>query len=335
MYNTNRKRHIVGGIIGGVASVLILVAAAWLFFNRQYIVDVATVWSYEPSSEIAALSERVDFTDEGEFYFYATRPEIAPAEQFNEDCPRQETNSPILGCYAAGRIYIYDITNEQLNGIEEVTAAHEMLHAVWERHGNAEQRRLESLLMAIYRRGASPELKERMAYYERNEPSEVINELHSILPTEVTDLGPELDAYYATYFTDRSTVVAYHEQYSDVFNTLVDRADALYNELNQLSSEVEQESAEYTRAVEQLSADIESFNRRASNGSFTSMSQFNSERNILVARSNELDTRRQAITDKINAYNTKYEEYQRLGSELDTLNESIDSIKGLEEAPAL
>lgn len=335
MYNTNHKKHIIGGIIGGAVSVLILLAALWLFFNRQYIVDVATVWSYQPSSEIEAINKRINFTDNGRFYFYATKPEVATAETFNQDCPRQETNSPILGCYNMGRVYIFDITNERLDGIEEVTAAHEMLHGVWDRQSESERDRLGALLMDVYERGASPELKERMAYYERTEPGEVINELHSILPTEVAVLSPELESYYAHYFKDRQIVVALHQQYSEVFNQLVSKADTLFAELQQLSTEIDTESTQYSQAVDQLSADINTFNSRAAGGGFNSVAQFNSERAALVNRSNELDAWRSRISQKIETYNTKYEEYQLIGNEIDTLNKSIDSIKGLQEAPAL
>src|SRR5690606_38163618 len=119
----------------------------------------------------------------GVFYFRATHPEIASADEFNQDCPRQEANSPILGCYSTGHIYIYDITNDALDGIEEVTAAHELLHAIWDRMSANDQQRIGGLLRSTYATISNKELKERMDYYQRNEPGQFENELHSIIGT--------------------------------------------------------------------------------------------------------------------------------------------------------
>ncbi|MBQ69295.1 hypothetical protein CL689_04465 [Candidatus Saccharibacteria bacterium] len=335
MYNTSHRPKLVGGIIAIVVSLLLVFAGGWLFFNRQFVRDQLSVWSYEPSAQIVEINDRARFTDEGTFHFYATHPEIASAEVFNQDCPRQEPNSPILGCYASGRIYIYDVTNEQLNGIEEVTAAHEMLHAVWERTSEEEKARLTVLLEAAYDRNKSAELEERMAYYDRNQPGEVVNELHSILPTEVADIGDELEAYYQKYFTDRQAVVAMHQGYSGVFKDLVSRADALYAELQTTGAQIEQASTAYDQSVAQLTADIESFNARAASGGFSSMAQFNAERAELVARSTQLENDRSALEQQVAAYNQKYDEYQQIGSQIEALNRSIDSIAGPQEAPSL
>lgn len=335
MYNTSHKPKLVGGIIATVVSLLLVFAGGWLFFNRQYVRDQVSVWSYEPSAQVAAINDRAAFTDRGTFHFYATHPEIASAELFNQDCPRQEPTSPILGCYAAGRIYIYDVTNERLDGIEEVTAAHEMLHAVWERTSEEEKARLTTLLEAAYEQHKTTALEERMAYYERNQPGEVVNELHSILPTEVIDIGEELEAYYEEFFTDRQAVVSLHQNYSGVFTDLVTRADALYDELQTLGQQIEQSSAGYDQAVAQLSADIESFNARAASGDFSSRAQFNAERAALVSRSTQLEADRSSIEQQIEVYNQKYNEYQEIGSQIEALNRSIDSISGPQEAPSL
>ena len=335
MSSTNRKSSVVGGVIAVLLSVAIIFGALWLYFNRQYVIDLATVATYEPTAQVSEINERVAFTDKGHFYFYATKPEVAASATFNQDCPRQEPSSPILGCYASGRIYIYDITNQQLDGIEEVTAAHEMLHAVWERMSQSERDRLTPLLEAAYKANATDELKERIAYYERSQPGEVVNELHSIIPTEVKTLSPELEEYYQQYFKDRQKVVAFHQQYSDVFQDLVKRADSLFADLEQRSRTIDANSHAYDQDVAQLSADIEAFNRRASSGDFTSIETFNAERSQLIVRSNELDARRQQLTQAVNDYNQLYDQYQKIGTELEALNKSIDSISGPQEAPSL
>ena len=330
-----RNGSFIGAIIAGVIALIIVSIAGWMLLNRQFVADQLNVWAYEPTASVETIEDRVAFTNMGQFYFYAARPEVAPAEDFNQDCPRQEPGNPILGCYTLGRIYIYDITNEKLDGIEEVTAAHEMLHVVWDRLDMAERERLSSLLLTAYEANATPELAERIQYYERNQPGEILNELHSIVPTELTNIGDELESYYAKYFEDRQRIVSLYNQYSSVFESLIDRVDSLFEELNSISASIEQRRASYESSIVRLSADIDSFNARADAGQFASQQQFTIERSVLIQRTNSLESERQAITSLINQYNTLYNEYVSLATELQSLNESIDSISELEEAPQL
>lgn len=335
MLQKPRRGPLIGGIVAGIFTVLILVAAGWTLLNRQFVADQLNVWSYEPTQSVRVIEDRLSFTDQGQFYFYVGRPEVAPAENFNQDCPRQEPGSPILGCYTLGRIFIYDITNEKLDGIEEVTAAHEMLHVIWDRLSESEQQRLGALLLASYEENKTDELESRIQYYERTQPGEIINELHSILPTEVRTIGSELEVYYAQYFVERERVVSLYEQYSSVFGSLIERVETLFDDLNSLSASIEQRRTTYESSVASLSADISRFNSRAESGDFVSQQQFNTERIVLIQRTDALEGERQAISTLINRYNTLYSEYVSLATELQALNESIDSISELEEAPTL
>jgi len=330
-----RRGSLIGGIVAAILVLGIVLAGGWLLLNRQYVADQLTVWSYEPAASVSTIEDRLLLTNDGQFYFYAAQPRVAPAEDFNEECPRQEPGSPILGCYAYGKIYIFDIENETLDGIEEVTAAHEMLHVAWDRLGVSEKERLSTLLLQVYEAQKTPELEERIEYYERTQPGEVVNELHSILPTEVQVLNDELETYYAQYFEDRSAIVSLYEQYNAVFVLVVDRIETLFQDLTVLSATIEQRRTVYETSVQLLAADITEFNTRANNGDFASQQQFNVERSVLIQRTNSLETERQSISILINRYNTQYEEYVTLATELQSLNQSIDSISELEEAPQL
>lgn len=331
----DKKHHKLGSIVAIVSSVILIAIATGLLLNRQYLMDQLVVWSYQPPSNIQTIEERVDFTKTGRFYFYVTQPAIADASTFNQDCPRQETTSPILGCYSLGRIHIYDITNDQLDGIEEVTAAHEMLHAAWDRLSPSEQKRMGQLLRAQYASINSPDLKTRMDYYERTEPGQFENELHSIIGTEIDSLTPELEAYYDRYFEDRQKVLALHKQYDTLFKVLRTQSVSLYEELTDLADSVQTRSTQYVSDANTLSSDITSFNTRANNGSFSSISQFNKERAALVARSRQLDDYRDAINNDIATYEEKYEQYQMLSVQIQALNNSIDSFRALEPVPSL
>ncbi len=323
----------------GVAFVLSIIAiglAFWLFLNRQLVLDQVSVWTYEPTASILELNDKVRFTDKGQFSFYSTRPVIANPSEFNSKCPRQEAGSPILGCYTSDhRIYVFDINNAQLDGMKEVTAAHEMLHAVWVRMDQAEQQRIGGLLTAAYQQSASPELRERMSYYERNEPDAITNELHSILGTEVAGLGEELEAYYAQFFTSRQLILDLHAKYDSVYKELNSRAEVLFDEMEAIAADIQAQSDAYDVEVAQLSRDIDSFNARANSGSFSSIAQFNRERSALVARSSGLEAKRNAINNDIASYNVLYEEYKTISSQIELLNNSVDSFKALEETPTV
>jgi len=332
---SSTKTSRTGSIVAFVLSGIFIVLATWLFFNRQFVLDQFSVWSYTPSSQVEAISSKVGFTKDGQFVFYATKPEVASHETFNQECPRQETGSPILGCYTTNdRIYIYDLTNEQLNGMEEVTAAHEMLHAVWYRTSSEEKATLTEQLKAAYGKVDDASLKTRMEYYERTEPGEFANELHSILGTEVHSLGEPLESYYAKFF-DRQATLALHDKYSDVYQALYARADELYANMQELSTTIQSESKSYDAAAVQLSTDISSFNDRARSGAFTSQAQFNAERAALIRRSNALNEDRVKINARIATYNTYYNEYQEIAKQVEVLNDSIDSYSQIDEGPSV
>lgn len=317
-------------------SIITVVFAVWLFLNRQYAFDQLTVWSYQPTASIRALDDRLQFTDKGLFTFYATKPAVAESSEFNGKCPRQEAGSPILGCYTTeDRIYVFNVSNAELDGMKEVTAAHEMLHAVWRRMSTAEQARIGTLLTAAYEKSASAELRERMAYYQRTEPEAITNELHSILGTEVGNLGTELESYYGQYFKDRKTILALHAKYNTVYQSLYSQADTLYTKMQALSSSIETRSRAYDGDVAQLSSDITRFNARANSGDFDSASQFNSEKAALVRRSDQLEAQRNKIYADIAMYDKLYAEYKTLSSQIELLNNSVDSFKALGDTPTV
>jgi hypothetical protein len=330
-----KPSHRAWTIVTIVLSAAIFVIAGWLFLNRQYAMDQVSVWAFQAPAEVTAIEERLELADKGRFYYYASHPEIADAESFNANCPRREIGSPILGCYGMGRMYIYDITNPKLDGIQEVTAAHEMLHAAWDRMSSDEQQRVSDLLKTVYADLAAGEMKERMDYYARTEPGQLYNELHSIIGTEIADIGEELETYYEQYFEDRAVVLAFHAQYSGVFTSLQSQAETLYKDLSKLGVSITTRTAQYNADSAQLSKDIDDFNARANGNGFDSLDQFYQERAALMARSNQLVSERSGINADISLYNKKYEQYQSVAVQIESLNKSIDSIEALDPSPTL
>lgn len=333
MLRTKTTRGSIGSVVSATITVLLLIASVWLWFNRQYVVDQVTVWQYQPTAEIHQFADRTTMTDSGRFYLYASTPSLEKSQDFNQKCDRKEATAAVLGCYASGKIFIYDVTDEQLDGIREVTTAHETLHAVYQRMDAAEKARINGLLEAEYAKlQNNPELVERMAFYQRTQPGEQNNELHSILATEFPNLSPELEDYFSKYFENRQAVVDLHTKYAQVFNSLKAESESLADRLKTLASEIQADSSSYNQTVSRLNDDIESFNSRASSGSMT-RAQFDTQRQALSTRLSRLDTQRTSIDASIRSYETLRQQYNELADTSQKLYDSIDST--LAPAPSI
>ncbi len=312
-----------------VASALI-VSAGLVLSYRQEIQDTIQALSYTPSPEIVAIEQKIGLTGDGERIFRATSPAVVGADSFNDSCPRQEVASPIVGCYTPDdAIFVYDIKNEKLSGIKEVTAAHELLHAVWRRMSPQDQATVGVQLESLYEKTADDTLKERMEYYRRAEPGQERNELFAILGTEMPHLGDALEQRYARYF-DRTAVVSLYEGYRQYYDTLNDRVISLQAEAEALAATIESQSATYNKDAAQLDEEIRSFNSRAQSGVFTSQTAFTRERSELLRRLNTLESTRVAINDSIRSYETLYAEYTKVNDEIKALNDSLDSFKSID-----
>lgn len=333
MFVTKSRNH--GSYVAGLVISLVAVAIAGLLLvNRQAVVDQMSIWQYQPTAEISAMVDRTGMTSVATRYFYASRPMVEDSRSFNENCGRKEQNTAILGCYNGSQIFIYDVTDERLDGIREVTAAHEMLHAAYDRLPADKKQQVNQLLEAEYAKLRNDaEFSERMAFYARTEPGERDNELHSLIGTEVSSISSELESYYRQYFTDRSIVTKLHDAYAVVFSDLQARGKQLVQQLEALSVAVAEQSDRYNKDVATLNSDIESFNARATNGGFSSQAQFQAERSALMSRAAQLDELRSKINSDVALYDRLREELLTISSQSEALNRSIDST--LAPAPSL
>ena len=322
----------ISKIIGLLTAFLLFGASLWTVFNWQLVVDYASVYDFTPDQEIKALVTDSGMSEKGEFHFYSSYPRITDAEEFNSVCQRQEQSSPILGCYVSGtnRIFIYNVDNQDLKGIKEVTAAHEMLHVAYSRLPQRERDWLEPRLEAAYSRLANDKLRTRMDYYAKAEPGEKLNELHSILPTEYADLGQELNDYYAKYFDNRQAAIKLYSDYSQVFYELEDEAMGLESKLESDAKQINADTSQYQADIQMFNQEVATFNQRASSGYFKSQTEFNSARSVLVARTYAFEARKTALDQKIDEYNVNVDRLNQLGLKIDKLNKSIDSHKGVE-----
>ncbi len=206
--------------LGRFFLLVLLSLVAGVFWQRQAIRDWIQLYGYEPPANIASLAKQTTMTDKAEHLFYLNKPIVASKSAFANYCTNQE-QTIVLGCYHSGQdgIFILQIAaNSELGGVMQVTAAHEMLHAAYERLAPDEKNRLNELLQNFYDSGLKDKaIKSEVDAYRKTEPGQLLNEMHSIFGTEVAKLPSALQRYYGQYFTNRSSVVIQAERYQSAF----------------------------------------------------------------------------------------------------------------------
>jgi hypothetical protein len=315
----------VGLVIG--LNVLVLVAAVWAATNPQRIADQLAVWQYTPSVTIENYALRDTLTDEGLFLFYASKPRVSPEAQFDAFCASHKEDVGVLGCYLPNdkTIHLYDVQDDRLAGLEEVVAAHEMLHAAWDRMSLSDRAELGVLLEAeAAKRTDDTALTATLAFYATAEPGERLNELHSIIGTEFGDLSPELEKHYSTYFKDRSAVVAMHVASNRVFVDQAEAVNGLVVDIDALAASIDADYAAYNSSYDQLNSEINDFNARADSGAFATQAEFDAERGSLLDRQSGLDASYTAITARVAQYNAMVAQLDALNAEGEQLNEAIN-----------
>lgn len=315
-----------------LAASLVLIAviggSMWVVLNRQYLQDLYMVSQYSPNSAITSLVDNIQLSDKGTFYFYATHPQVQTAKNFNQVCQKREEGSAILGCYTNNRIFIYDVPDERLNGIEEVTAAHEMLHAAYARLDSEKRAQIDKLLETAYARLKTPELVERMKYYDHAEPGEIVNELHSILPTEFRDLSPELEEYYQQYFDDRVAIVAFHEKYQQVFHDLEAQSAALKSQLDGLNAAISSKTANYETsrvALEAEGASLSATYQNLDRSDANAVNAYNARVQSYNAQLYSLRAVYAEINSLVANYNQLVKQYNSIITSQRDLNHKLDS----------
>lgn len=298
MYMKSRR-----SLASGIFSFAFLAAVLIALLQRQAIFDWIRVRDYKPPAAIAKLATDTTMNDQTRRIFYVYHPELNDRSTFGSNCPNQAEKTIVLGCYVSQRgIYLFDVTDDRLAGVEEVTAAHEILHATYERLNGDERKKVDDMLSKAFAAVKTERIRATIESY-RKAGADINNELHSILGTEVRNLTPELEAYYSRYFKDRSKVVSYSEQYEKAFNDRKALADGylqqmgiIEKQLLVIKNEIDQMENSLSngfRALEQergSTNDPASFNAKVAaynNQVATYRARVNTH-NQLVARHNEI-----------------------------------------------
>lgn len=312
--------------MGGLGLLLLAALIASLFF-RQQIIDHVHAYEQRDNQTIARYADVLKTTYKGSFLLRASQAQVDDRTSFNKNCGGLVEKTVVLGCYSGQRIYVYNVSDPRLEGIKEVTMAHELLHAVYERLDTRQKADVNKLLEQQYASVTDERFREVVKSYEKLEPGEQLNELHSMLATEQARLSPALEQYYNQYFNNREAIVQMSKNYEDVFRELENKQKALVDELNTIAADLEKSSAAYQKNADLLMRDIEAFNARARRGEFSSRSAFDATRTALAARQDALELERNRINRAIDTYNEDKKQLDELNLQAAELHKSIDSIQ--------
>ncbi|HLB66738.1 MAG TPA: hypothetical protein VJJ78_04055 [Candidatus Saccharimonadales bacterium] len=298
-------------VLSVLFSISVLGLALLVWTQKQAIYDWYKLQGYNPPNAVAQLATDTTMVSSARRLFYVHRPNIDDKIDFNQHCPTQE-QTIILGCYIKNHsIYIFNVTDNRLNGVREVTAAHELLHAAYDRLSDDELKSVSSLLKQAYNELDNERIKKNIAAYRRA-GADILNELHSILGTEVRNLPEELDNYYSRYFNNRLRVVELSENYESNFTNIKQQAVKLEAKIKRLQVQINSLGAELDSSRSQLEAqrsevdspaEADSFNARVEsyNNALARLNLMIQEHNTLVKQHRKLVTEQNQLFEAIDA----------------------------------
>lgn len=293
-------------------TLILLSLAGGVVSQRQFIYDEWQLYGYTAPAAVADLATQDGMTSYARRIYYVNHPSIIVNSQFGQYCPNNGGEKTIiLGCYHGGQggIVLLGVTEPLLNGVEQVTAAHEMLHAAYDRLSSGDKTKLDAMLQSYYKTGLhDPRILAIIDAYKISEPNDVVNEMHSVFGSEIANLPQPLEQYYKQYFTNRATVVAFAAKYQAEFTNrqnIVAQDDAQLASLKiqidateaDLRSKLASINSQQAYLISLRSSDVKAYN--AGVPAYNQMvDAYNAEANDLqnlVAQYNQLVNSRNAV----------------------------------------
>lgn len=301
---------------------VLLVLPALVWSQRLALFDWIKLRGYSPPADVTSLADETTMNSGMRHLFYVYHPDLEDKATFNAHC-RGDEQTIVLGCYINGRgIYLLNVTDDRLAGVEEVTAAHETLHAAYARLSSSERSKVDHMIQNAFDIITDQRVKDTIELYRKKDPSVVSNELHSILGTEVRVLPLDLETYYKRYFNDRLKVVSFSEQYEQAFTARKNQIKDFDAQLASLKQQIDSQQKALTSAESDLSRQRSSLNSLRSNGQTAAYNAAVPGYNKKVADYNAMIDRLSALIEQ---YNEIVPKRNAVASEEEDLVKAIDS----------
>lgn len=310
-------------LLSYILSLVLLAGVLVAWVQRDAIFDTWRLRNYTPPAAVSQLADVTTMTPDARRLFYVYQPDIIDDKAtFNGHCTATE-QTIVLGCYILrDGIYLYNITDPRLKGVVEVTAAHELLHAVYDRLSPGERQRIDAMTAEVAAGLNDQRLKDTIENYHKRDPSVVPNELHSILATEVRELPAELEAHYKKYFKNRVAIVDLADSYKQAFTEREAEVASIDEKLTSLKSQIDALNTSLEAQQSALKAQFETLQQQKRSGNTEEYNAGVPAYNQAVSRYNA-DVRRQR--ELVSEYNTLVERRNSLAVEENELIEALDS----------
>jgi Skp family chaperone for outer membrane proteins len=319
-----RRRYSLGLLL---VWLIVLAGMGGAAANHRNIEDWWRLRGYRAPAAVAQLADQDTMTPAARKIFYVNRPAIDDKNSFAPACGAGTVKEQtiVLGCYHGNQngIYVLSVDDPRLSGVEQVTAAHEMLHAAYDRLSSADRQQVDQQLLDYYHNNLHDQrVLSTIDAYKKTEPNDLVNEMHSIFGTEIAGLPPGLEQYYKRYFTNRQQVAAFAAQYQSAFTSrqaalsqLETRLDSLKQQIQSMEADLKAQKADIDSRQSQLVAERDSGNLAAYNagvaGYNRSIDEYNSavdslrglvnNFNALVSQHNDLVLEQSQLRDELDA----------------------------------
>ena len=308
-YPIPKKRHFVSKLLIILVGIFIILAGVT---QRQNIYDQWKLHGYTAPIVVADLANQDSMTTYARKIYYVNRPQIITGIQFNQACPNNGGEKTIiLGCYKGGQqgISLLGVKEPLLNGVEQVTAAHEMLHAAYDRLSSSDKTKINAMLESYYKNDLhDSRILAIIDAYKISEPKDLVNEMHSVFGSEIAVLPQPLEAYYKKYFINRSLVAGLAAKYQAEFTNRQDTITRDDEQLVTLKTQINNMEADLSLRLSNInsqqanllslrSSDVHAYNAGVA-GYNALVDAYNSEADNLqnlIAQYNQLVNNRNAV----------------------------------------
>jgi len=310
-----------------ILSLIIVGLPMTAWWQREQIFETVRLRNYNPPERVVKLADDTTMTASARRLFYVYKPSLEERAEFNKSCGNQE-QTIVLGCYVQhDGIYLYNISDPRLHGVIEVTAAHEMLHAQYGRLSGKEKARIDKLTLQVLGGLKDKRVLSTIENYRRSNNDVVPNELHSILATEVQNLPPELEQYYARYFSNRQAVVSLAHSYTGEFTRREQRVNEIDAKLKESKLQIDNYDKSLARQEASLNTQFKMMQRLKQSGQ---IEEYNNEVPMYNSSASEYNrdiNRQRALVDE---YNSMVEERNTLATEENQLIKAMDSRQAID-----
>jgi hypothetical protein len=309
-------------LLSFVTSIVLVAIPVVGWLQRDKLFDTWRLRNYTPTSEVVHLADVTTMTPGARNLFYVYHPQLDDKTSFSNNCGNEE-QTIVLGCYILHKgIYLYNVPDNRLNGVEEVTAAHEMLHAQYDRLSSSDKKKVDAWTAEALKGITDERLLQTVENYRKKDPSVVPNELHSILGTEVRSLPPDLENYYKRYFADRSKVVDFADAYKGEFTSREQQVASIDKQLATVKSQIDSLNASLETQQVNLKNQYNALQQQKKSGQIEAYNQAVPAYNLAVQQYNaDVNKQRSLVTQ----YNNLVEERNNLAVEENQLIKALDS----------